>query len=464
MSKLTLTFVLLSFVLTDVFSQNEYSLKQAQEYALKNNYQAKLADKGIEASHQTVKSYTAIGLPQVYASGDFQNFINIPTSVVPADAFGFPTWFNQWIQDVATTTGAVPNVPTGTGEEFQKLQFGSKYTANGGLAINQLLFDGSYFIGLKAARTYVDVASASKEKTESEIRNLVAQAYYMVVIADENIKLLNENKTNVEQTLKETAALHESGFVEIMAVEQLQLMAATITNSLNTTINQKKVAEYLLKFQMGIPANQSIALTDNLESLVGSSENLLDSKNFNSENHADFKLATTQLKLMNLNYKVEKSKQYPRLTGFFNHQYNSFRNDFDYFSGGDWFPTTLWGLKLQVPVFTSFMNRANIQKAKIEMEKSELQQAMIAESLSLQFETSKTEYYAALEQMKTQQQSVELAKRIKVKTDIKFKEGIVSSMELNQAQTQLLTAQGSYIQSIFTLLNAKSTLNKALGN
>ncbi|PCJ82846.1 MAG: hypothetical protein COA57_12855 [Flavobacteriales bacterium] len=455
---------LVNGIAQDSTSAFSFSLKEALDYAVKNSYQSQTAALDIEVSEQTVKSVTAIGYPQINATGSFQNYIDLPIFVVPSDAFGFPDWFNEWINSVSQSTQTYPNIPAGNGSEFQELQFGSKYNSSGSITVNQLIFDGSYFIGLKAAKIFVEVTQHSLTKTETEVKMLVTQSYYTALVSEENINILSENNKTLEKTLAETKAMYEAGFVEEMDVEQLKLMLANVENSFKTAQQQSEISRSLLKFQMGLDIAQKIELKDDISSLLGATEVALVTQDFKIENHIDFKLVATNETLMELNTKAEKMKYIPRLSGFFNHQQNSYRNEFDFFSGGKWYPTTLWGINLSVPLFGGFGRQANLQKAKLELEKAQIQKEMVEQNLKLQEQVSRAEYNTAMDVYKNQKENLALADKIRNKTAIKFREGVASSMELTQAENQYLTTQGNYIQSVFQLLNAKTKLDKALNN
>jgi len=444
-------------------STNSYSLKEAQAYAIINNYQVKSAVIDIGISHQTVKSLKAIAMPQIHGTGSILHYLDIPTSVVPSDAFGFPDWFDQWIDDVALSTNINPNFPVTKNGEFRELQFGSKYSSSAGIALNQMIFDGSYLIALKAVKTLVQVKEQSLVKTEIGVKDLVAQAYHAVLVTEENIKILSANVNNVKKTLAHSEAAFKNGFMEETDVSQIKLMLSNLENSLRNAKQKASVSKNLLKFQMGLDVAVVIILTDDLEDLIIESNENTISGAFNTESHIDFKLARAQVTLMSINYKVEKSKSLPTISGFFNHQQNSFRNEFDFFDSGKWYPTTLWGLNLTVPIFGGFGKRANVQKAKLELEKSELMQTQVSQSLKLQMQSSKLEYSAATDHYQNQKQNLKLAETIRNKMVIKFQEGLASSMDLTQAENQFFNTQANYIQSVFRLVNAKSNLDKTAG-
>jgi len=450
------------FTLAQDANTTTYSLKEAQEQAVKNNVQVKLAALDINIATKTVQSVGANVYPQIGATGSFNHFIDIPTSVVPANAFGFPAWFNQWISDVGESTAIQPNFPSASGQEFTELQFGSKFNSTIGLNVNQLIFDGSYIIGLKAAKSFVEVQRLAHSKTQMEVKSLATQAYFSVLIAQENGEILSRNLASIKNTYTETKEQFNTGFIEKSALDQIQLLVSNMEISHNTAIEQLEISKKILNFQMGLPLEEAVTLSEDLNSLAVLSTAYSLEDQFNSENHIDYQMAQTQIKLMELNKKKEQFVYLPTLGGFFNYQRNAFSNELDFISG-KWFATTFWGLSLNVPIFGGFGQSANLKIAGLQLEKAQLQQAQISEGLKLNEASARSAYTSALSLYINQKKNLALAEAIRKKTGIKFKEGLASSMELTQAENQFFSTQGAYVQSVFSLLNAKTELEKALG-
>lgn len=457
---------LLLIALMSVFSSwgqsNSYTLEQALSYAIEHNYQVKNAKYETELAKQDVNTTKAMGLPQISGEGSFQNFIDIPTQLAPADAFAFPDYLTSFLAGVAQQTGVPLNVPAPTGEtEFSEFQFGTKYNFSGGVTVNQIIFDGSYFYGLRAAKAYSQLMKVSEQKTEETLRESVEQAYYMALIAEENHEILSKSKSSLENLLKQTKAFNEEGFLEEQDVEQLDLNLTVLENSIKNAGLQKDLALKMLKFQMGYPINDPIELADDIEKLYTSVPKDLASKESNVQNLSDYSLIDYQEKLLTINKKVTQSSLFPKLYAFFNHSQNAFMNEID-FSTSNWYPTTLWGLKLQVPIFSGFKYKAEMKKANVEMERVADLKHMTEEHLKLQVESAKTEYIAAFNDFSASQKSMNLAQKIEKKTMVKFNEGLASSMELTQAQNQYLSNQGNYINALLRLMNAKTSLEKVL--
>lgn len=428
---------------------HSFSMEEAMDYAANHSYAIVQSNVDVAVSQSKVKETTAIGLPQLSAEGTFNNYINIPTQVVPADAFTFP--------------GMPPAEPGAVTE----LQFGNKYNVTGGINASQLIFDGSYFIGLKASKAYLDYALLGREKTQIDVRNDVAQTYFNALAAEENIAAIRDNLKNMEVIFSETNAMYEAGFLEKLDADQVRLLRSNIENQLEYAENQRRNVVNLLKFQMGIPVSDSVVLTDSLETMVElqTSENLeMVNRPLDLESHIDYRTISMGATLSKLSMQNEKARYYPRLSAFFTHSENLFSNEFEFFGGNaKWYPTTIWGLNLSVPIFTSFMTRQKVRQAKFEMERLESQKVQIAQSLQMQNLNARANYTNSLERYITEKENLELAEEIVNTTRIKYNEGLASSTDLTQAENQYVQTLGNYINTTLQLFNAKIELERSLG-
>ncbi len=439
--------LLLSTITISMFTvvaqtESSFTLKQAQEYALKYNYQRVSAEKDVLIAKKKVMETTGIGLPQVTAEAQFQNFLDLPVSLVPASAFN----------------------PLAPKDEFAELKFGTDYNTTAKLTATQLLFDGSYIVGLQASRTYKSLTERNLEKTELMVREEVAQAYYLSLVADENLKILEEIVVSTTKLYEETQRIYEEGFVEEQNVDQLRLTLNNINNSLTEAKRQKEIALNLLKFQMGMELLSNISLTDNIEVLL-TAVNPADAlaKEFKAENHIENQIIKVNEDLMKLNLRKEKYAFAPQIAAFFNHQQQNMSNNFEVFSGGKWYPSTLWGLSIKLPIISGGMRLAKVGQARLDYEKAMNTSKQVEQSLLLKAQQAKSNYTSSYSIYLNQKDGLQIAEKINNNSMKKYTEGIISSMELTQSQTQYLETEAKYIKSLLDLLNASSQLNIALG-
>jgi len=372
------------------FGQSEslsFSLDEARAYAVEHSYFTQKAVMDQRMADKKMKEVTAIGLPQVNANADFKNFLDIPTSLVPD--FSNP--------------GSTDKIP---------MQFGTDYNIGASVTVNQLIFNGSYIVGLQAAKSYREMSNKVVTKSEREIKDQVTIAYGNVIIAVENFETIKGNMEFLEQTLEETQAIYESGFAQEQDVDQLTILVQSAKIQHNRADRLREISENYLKFQMGIPTANQISLTDSLTAIVayGNDSNIIN-QGFDINAHIDYQIAQNRQELQLLNLKNEKAAFLPSLGAFYQYQQN-YQNDNLSLNGDYWFPTSLWGLQLNIPIFSSGQRVYVKQQAELNWQKSQIDTKMAEESLTIEFLTSKSEYQFTVDQYKNAKNNMELVQRI----------------------------------------------------
>lgn len=433
-NKIILTLFLFASLVQAQEQKESYSftLKQAIEHAIQNNYSAINADRDIELAKQKKWETTTIGLPQVNGLVGYQNNFKLQTNVVDFD--GVPT----------------------------AITFGTKHNVNAAATLSQLIFDGSYIVGLQSAKTYLKISENAKVKTAQEIKEIVVNSYGNVLLADESILILQKNKGILEKTLSDTKEIYKNGLIEEENVEQLQITLATINSSLENVKRQKNIANDMLKLVLGINLENGLSLTDKLDVLTQNNLDLAVLKEeFNVTNNIDYQIGQNLLTSKELLLKLEKSKALPSLSAAVNFGYNSFGNEFNFFSQDQkYYNFSNLGVNLNIPIFSSFARSSRTQQAKIALEQSKTELTQTEQQLKLQFEKAKSDYEFSIEQLGTSKSNLNLAERIENKNQIKFKEGLSSSFDLTEAQRQLYTSQQTYLQAMLDVINKRATLEK----
>jgi len=418
----------------------QVSLEQAVAFGKDNNRQILNANREVQRAYKERWSTIAIGLPQVRANASYQNFIELPTSLIPAQFFG------------------------GKEGEFAEVQFGTPQTVVAGVTLDQLIFDGSYIVGLEATKVYLAISENILEKTMLEIRKSIISTYSSILLVQENIKFLKKNRNSLEANLNEVRELFRNGFEEEESVEQLRLTLSGIETQLRYAQNTEKITFNMLKLLMGYPTTTPLTLTDTLETLT--TEGLFEEKfdtNPNLSGNIDIKIATNNLKSESLLFKFEKSKNLPRLSAFINGNYTGNSETFSFTdSQQKWFGASLFGINLNVPVFSSLNRRSQSQKAKIAVDQAQTTLEETEERINIEFQAAQNEYRLAVETYFTNKENLALASRIEEKNQSKYFEGLSSSFELRQAQLQLYTAQNNYITAIQNVIQKKLNLETLL--
>lgn len=415
-----------------------FSLQEAIQHALEYNRSVINSGRDVDAAYKRKWETIAGGLPQISASGYYQNNFKIQRSVVPAEFFG------------------------GAPGTFAEVAFQTKHTADANASLSQLIFDGSYLVGLKAAKTYLDFYKTSKQKTNIEITEEVINAYGNVLLTQENIAILKKNRATLEKNRFETEQSFKNGLSEEEDVEQIAITLATINSSLNNSERLQGITLNMLKVLLGIDLKDSVQLTDGLEQLANANMDMaLTGSSFSVENNIDYRLGVNNQQQKYLLMLQEKSKGMPTLSTNFVFGYNAFNDDFEFtHSDQRWLNYSYMGVSLNVPIFSSLVRSARTQQAKIELEKAKTDLTELEQNLKLQYEQAKSQYEYSVEEYMTAKNSLRLAERIENKQQIKFREGLSTSFEFSEAQRQLYSAQQNYLQSMANVINAKAALQK----
>lgn len=421
---------------------NSLTLDEAIEYGINNNFSVKNANREIEKAQKDRWSTIAIGLPQIYAEVNYQNFLEMPVSLVPAQFFG------------------------GQSGEFAEISFGTKQKIVGSVRMDQIIFDGSYIVGLEASKIFLKISENIYEKTTLETKKIIVNNYAAALLAGENVKLLNKNKKNLEENFSEIHQLFKNGFVEEESVEQIQLTLANINTQLKYAVNLSKIIHEMLKFNLGIPVEKKVVLSSQISEIIDESNLIFeDQNNFNISNNIDIKIAENNFLSESLLYKYEKSKFLPSLKAFINGSYTGNNEKFDFAKNNQkWFGSSLFGLSLDVPLFSSFSKKVNSQKAKISMQQAETKLNETQYRIRMEIETALNDYQLAIENYFTGKENLGLAERIENKNQVKYFEGMVGSFELRQAQLQLYSSQSKYLSSIQNLIERKINLETLINS
>jgi len=436
--------LIISFLFSTVIIGQEntqsLTLQEAIDFALENNRQSKNAALDIEAAEKVKWETTATGLPQVNATIDYQNYLKQQVSLIPAEFFG------------------------GNPGDFEEITFGTKQNVGAFATVTQKIFDGSYLVGLQSAKVYLEISENAKEKTDLEVRNAVINAYGNVLLAEESITILNNNIDVIQKNVDETTRIYENGMAEEESVEQLEITLSLLKSSLSNAERLKTLAYQMFNITVGLDLNNNTTLTDNLETLTLQNMDLeLLNADENVENTIDYRIAENDLESKELLVKLAKSRALPTLNAFLNGGYSGFNDEFKFLNKNqDWFGSSLFGVSMNIPIFSSLERSAATQRAEINLEKAETDLEFVVQQLSFEITRAKSDYQFSIEEYQNKKENLNLAERIEKKNQTKFFEGIGSSFDLRQAQTQLYSAQSEYLEAMFNVISSKAELETVL--
>lgn len=415
------------------------TLQQSLDLAAKQSYQVQASVLEAEKARHKVKEITAIGLPQVNGEVQLQNFIDVPTQLVP-------NFFTP-----------------GQGPDFVAAQFSLPWNLSAGLTLSQLIFDGSYIVGLQATKALAQQSREDLEKTRADARNQAAKAYFGVLAAEEGARLAAQGIPLLEQSLREAQAMLDAGFMESTDVDRLSIQLDQTMAQQRSFQQQADVARMMLALTLGIPQGTPLDLADELRTIVNDpAETALSEQPFASDQHIELQVAETLVRLQTLNMRNERAKALPSLGGFFSHQQVWNGPDFD--PGGDYpfFPTTLWGLKLTVPIISSGNRYHKVRQAQVALQQVEVNRTATEQRLLAEVARSRSQARTAFDNYRSEERSLLLSQNILDRTSLKFANGAATSFELTQERANNLLAQQQYVQRLVELLSARADLRKAL--
>ena len=437
--------LLVLFISNICYSQSEFvslSIEDAVKYGIENNRNLKNAEREIQMAYQERWKTIAIGLPNVSLDLNYLNNLELPTSLIPAEFFG------------------------GNKGDFSEIQFGTEQTAIGSVRMEQLLFDGSWLVGLEYSKIFLATSENFYEKTLLEVREAIVKLYSLVATLNEGIALLENNLENFKKDLNEVNELYKNGFQEKENVEQIRITLAQAELSLLQAIKTRDNQINLLKLVLGININDELVLVTSLDDFIGNNIVFANSfEDFDTGKNVDIKISQNMFDTKRIEYKLEKSKQLPKISGFVSGTYTGYNNEFNFTDKSQsWFGSSVVGVNLEIPLFNA--NRMNVssQKAKIAMEQARANLEEQEEKTQAEVIQKLNDYQLANKSLSVNEQNMNLAISIEDKNSIKFFEGLVSSFELRQAQIQLLDSQQKYLNSVIELISIKTELETLYNN
>jgi outer membrane protein TolC len=408
------------------------TLKEAQDYAMQNNKMVKSAKMTVEGSQSDVWTTIASGLPQISASAGY------------TDNFKLGVFF--------LTMNNVPTI----------IQMGSTYSIPMNVQASLPLFNAPYYVGIETVKLAQKLAASNLQNTEIDNRQSVASAYYLILVSEESLRILKDNLANLQETLKSTRAMYNSGLAEATDVDQMASNVTMVENSFSNLQNTIEVNYNLLRFLLGVKADTKITLTETLDNLVKDiNVQALLSQNFNPANNIQYDLMDKQVQMSALNLKAQKAKVLPMLSSVYSATRSGMGNKL---SEMLWFSSSYLGAQLSIPIFAGGQRYSSIHKAKIDLEKAMNTKEMVSDQLSMQEKQLKFNLQNANMQYISQKGNVEVSKRVYSSMENKYRQGMASSLELTQANQLYLMAENNYISSLLNLLQTKLSLDKLVNN
>lgn len=437
------------------FSQGnvfEFSLSEAQEYALKNNKNLKNVQNDIKLALYRIDEAMSAGLPKISGSMDYMTNFNYEFEFALGGTPNPPTIdFTKLDNGDLEVLGVIDQM-FGSSEPAT-IKMGDQLAAN--LKLTQLLFSGQFWVGLRMAKLAGQLAEKGIEVTEVGLKEQVVNTYQMILVTEELLRIMQENEEKLLEIHKHTQNMFDAGMAEQTDVDQLSVNISQLRNGVKSMKRNVELSYNMLRFILGLDEKAEISLTTSLGELL---ENLimenLNTEEFDLNDNPAYRLLKDQVTLNEENIKLQKWAYAPTLLGYYSYKEKILT------SGFDLSPNHAAGLSLSVPIWDGGSTHVMISKAKIELDKARLNQELARDQLMLQNEQVKYDLQSAFENFSTQKESVEVAKRVLVSYENKYKQGMISSLELTQANVNYLQSENNYVSSTLDLLRAKLAMDK----
>lgn len=420
----------------------QLNLKETLEYALENNPDSKNAKLEVMISQTTIKENTATGLPQINGSVGINYNPLVQVVFLPNEPpFGDPN----------NPSDVIP------------ARFGVSYSGNAGFTLSQMVFDGSFFVGLRAAKTYKALTEFDKVKVENDVIENVKKAYFGVLVNAERIKLSQSNLSRIDSLLEETRALNEAGFTEKIEVSRIQVQRNNTFSQLKQSLTAYDISKQLLKIQLGLPRNYDIVITETLAEL-NPEEDLAALLAMEVGHRVEMDQINTNLELTQLDLKYNTSQYLPTIDLNANFTRSGAGDSFSrLFNSINWFSSSMVGVTMNIPIFDGLSKSARVQRNRIQLQQLENQKFYLNQNIALEVYQAKQNLANDLEVLAVQRESMELAKEVYDISKIKYNEGVGSNLEVVEADAALIESEINYLGALYDGLVSKVDLEKALG-
>lgn len=419
--------------------QQKFTLQEAIQYGIKNHLSVKNAELDIIGAELTIKQIKAAGLPQI--NGNFSYTYNaiIPTQLLDAKNFD-------------------PTAPDGA---VTKFKFGVPWSGQAGVGLNQLIFDATWLVGLKAAPVYRELAKKGVTNSKITVAENVAKAYYSVLVAEERAKILDLNIARIDSLIKEMRIMNQQGFIEKIDLDRLEVQRNNLITETQKVKNLILLSQTLLKFQMGMKLDEPIALTDRLSEVDIKPFAMLEYPSVDYAGRIEYATLMIQRQLSVLDMERTQKGVIPKISfsgslgaGHSNTRFNPFER---------WFGSSALTLGVQIPIYDSGLRKIQLQQQRLALTKLDQSAQLLRESFDLQAKTASINLKNGLESLNVQQRNMDLAKEVVRVTKIKYQAGSGTNIEVVNAESALKEAQTNYFAALYDLLIAKVDLDKAMG-
>ncbi len=437
-------------------SSMQFTIKEAQDYALQNNKTYKNAQADVKLADAQIKEAKGAGLPQVEGKVDYMT------------NFGYEFEFNFGGEETEPPVIDYTKFDPG---DYEVLKILNGMVGSGGstiimtdqssanVQVSQLIFSGQYWVGLEMARLGKDIREKSLSLTALDIKEQVINSYYLILITEDLLKVINENEENLRKMHQHTDNLYKAGLAESTDVDQIKINISQLENSKKAMERNIQLNYNMFRMVLGIEADTPIELKEDVNSILQNlNGGVLLSDDLDIQSNINYQMMMVQEQIGEKGIDMQKWAYAPTLVGFYNYKEKIMT------SGFDMSPNHAAGFTMSIPIFSGGTKSAKMSQAKIELDKTARNISLLKDQLALQNSQLNFNLTSAYENYQTQKENVDVAKRVYNSIKDKYQQGILSSLELTQANGNFLQAENNYVSSVLDLLKSKLALDKLYNN
>lgn len=446
--KLFVSIILTLVISVPSFAQEtgdfQLSLEECLEYAFEHNENLIIANLEMDVSRAKTREFLSTGYPQVEINGSVNQNLILRRSFLPADQFN----------------------PMAPKDSLIELAFGRPYDGDIGLSIRQMIFNGSYFVGIKASKTYQQLAIKDHIRTKIDVAELVTKAYYSVLVNQLSYQTVISNFQRLDSLVRETQVKYDNGMAELLELNRLKVEFNNIKTEKSNNKRAVEISEALLKYQMGMPVENKLEITDKLADLTFNVKEEIQQE-YSYQRRIEYSKLQTNTELAQIEMKNNKAQYLPKLDISFAWGINAGASKFsDLGRFGDktvWPDYQLIGLQLHIPVFDGLYKSNLIQQNKLKIKQLEFQRKMLQNSIKLEVEEHRKNLMNSIDQLNSQEENVKLAESVFNQSKIKYQEGVGSNLEVIDSDDAYTKAQNNYFNALYDALISHVDYQKALG-
>ncbi|HJU46000.1 MAG TPA: TolC family protein [Chitinophagaceae bacterium] len=434
--------------------RHEITVKEAVDLAYKNVVELK--NKTLDYKIQEAMNSEILGraLPQVTGNAGAQYYYKLPV-------FLFPDASKKGIYDVLIAENLLPSGTVAPDPVLQPISLQQPWNGSLGVTLTQLLFQPDVFVGLQARSASLLYAEKNMEVSKEKIKDSAYKRYYAVLIAEKQLTFINDGVKRIEKLVHDNEIMYKNGFIEKLDIDRANVQLSNLKTAQTTLRNGIYLSYAALKFALGIPQKDTLALRDTL-TMADIKNGLLD-ESFRYEDRKEYQLLQTARELQTLDVKRYKMGYIPTISLMGNYSRQGQSAKFIFNKDAFWYSTGYVGLNISVPIFDGLQRKYQIRQSLLKLQQVDNNLDNLKQGIDFQQTVARETIKNAILNLDEQQKNIALAETVYSTTKKKFEQGLGSSFDIIQAETDLQSSQSNYFQAMYDAIIARINYLSATG-